>query len=1477
MTTRVTDQAFIDAARERGGPDLGVVTEQLFVALLPVIPLNYAFDWMPALRAFCEQSRTIEASDRSFIKPAVSVPDDIYESQDDFGWDSSGHQIDLRKIDRSKLNPRRPGEDGGYDFVWYVPEWSHPEFDPSIRTTYNGLPWFRWGKDALNTQRPALRPQDQLRQPSEWARRFGIHPAEPGGRSRMSPTLSQTRDPFQDYANQINLLNDDERRYAVETSRQVAAGAQQQGGDYIDPRVLEQMMGRARRLTGNELRALLEGELGPDRLGKANLDVLARALNSREPLVYEAHKTFFTNALADQDYQRLILRDMTTDEMVYENALTLSNEGAVCDLQNEIHPGAVRYEPRMLYNLNGKRADWSANTNDEVWEALQPALKLVSRVLQNDPEGMRELADLSNRRKLAPELDNRYQWGPGVPPNLAIYGEFKEGEAEKFEELEWLEQLGYDWVANASRVLLERLDLDIGSGWIIPCPSNDLKAVDGCRENDDYSYGTCWWFDQGIETRIIITLSSEAIWPLLIPDYSQSEKMMCSFAIASILLHELGHAVTHAQLLTTCFDHMQPPGQSAEVTTLVRSLGSKLWDNVNLHGEHIKKGHISPENGFDVEKSLFGMAAFNVMYTRFTKGNRHLLSMPNILGFVPYPLRAQPPLPGDNWGGFILGAPNPIEDYMTPVAIDHVAQFFSENWWTTVYQEYGSVAFKSSPTFPVRKTTMYPQWLSYQHMVQAFGPEEAQFLNLASKMFRINTNLVIAYYIRAMIEQAIRPMHAMARWDLEIEGWALEAIMPLRSEVDKINLLFRRATRFNRMFQEIQRGNIESIYARYQRAFQNVRASGADPGGNRPLGRDRWQFTVTSLWSDIFRVGGLLMRSAMEVQAVMARDVAYLQRLVFDYFSLHPIVRGTLFSVRRGSLEAEGTSMEKAYRRMVTYRDAARNICVQLFVASNIPQLSAVKHRWTVWVHLFRRFYMQYADLISMMGESAQFDPADPRWRKRFATVPSSFWKSSTDRLRILAHREYVRMDPRLRNLVDECDRIIRRYDPEQVAPLNANETDLDQAAQVLQQMQELGNKMPAEFTSQFDWTMPDLPPRPPQQQGAPAPSQQQGAQQGTPGPAQQQPPTPAASQGAPGPSQQGGSGPSQQQSAPGPAQQQGDTGPSQPQQPPTPAAPAAPAAQQGGPGPAQQQQGGPGPQQQQGTPRPAQQQQQQQPAVPAAPQAAPGSSQQGAAALSQQGLPPALQQPRTPRPPPQPVTNPKTPWGVVFGQTNQMVPAAGPPRQPSQGAVGTSTAPRPPNPFQNARGDSPFNALAAGGTRLDRFGPGGPLDAGGSRQQTAFPPGPPGPTAPFPNAYSLWSTTSEDVAAFEEDRLTRETAAHLVGMQGGGPAPYSTTQSWREGQPQVPASPEAPRAARLPDRLLENMARSPPPQPPQPQPVDPVDALLRVDGFDPADVPADFNFEAAFDAIFQDILELPEPETPAPDPSPYPDPPAPY
>ncbi|KAI1383738.1 uncharacterized protein F4822DRAFT_440000 [Hypoxylon trugodes] len=1027
---------------------------------------KYKWDWRPFLRAICE-GNVLAGGPSTIRRPDPEgeiAPGNAVRATDSLG---------RRKV------IRKPAGSGSWQYAWYIPEWSHPNFEPDIDITYTGKASFSATNRApYHKLFPALRNVDQVRRPTAYAQRFGIHPDEQGGRSRLSPTISSTRDPFDDYANQVNSLPEEVRQAAIDESNRLRA---QEGNippeqsNYIHPQVMDAILRKEGALTGAQLKKLLEVTLAPGEKSM-NLDKFVDTLNAKQPNILDAHRTFLAKALDDQNYQRTLFQDLTSDEMLYDNIYTQSND-VYCDLKGPIHPhfdrnhwmdsdakGAVAWQPRLVYNLNGERGEWDVRRNDKVWEALQPALQMVTRVLNSEHPHIKALMDLRTRTKVDPARDGRIN---PKTTHITKYDDIDKIDlSDTWNEILTLAAMGFDWPLHVNKVLEKCLTIDLGSCFMEPTEEHGPDTVDGAKDAYDMSYGFTYFTNAGPDSQILMSIGAELVWPLLMPQYSQSEKLSASFAIASTILHEYGHAISNAHMLIMseeCFGRTTPQGDAAWFQLV--QLGIHMYDYDSFNGEHPYKDNPTSEHGFEIEVALWGGLALNLV-ANLSGHNARISSAPLITSQCQWPFSRAPNTAGEDRDEPIAGGDYAVEDYFTPIPIDYMARFFTQKFWDGEFKLYGFEALKMLPPNHAYKLSMNPQWIDKLGLAATFGWESYSFILFAYRTLGSNDQAILGHYILAVVYELMMPRSFVDRWRVEIRNWDDEMLTPLEGSVERLTEVMGEAQSTKA---KLEPADEDRNYWLYVQEFNLRKESGRASGV--PADQVGWKNTMKAHFVRYFRDGGLLMQALAETHRLMSHEIRFLQRMIFDFFSINPEARGQFYS---GNGSNDNGILSSAYERMLIYRGRARDIWESCQKLSQADQLIAVKEQWSSWATHYKACFNMYGDLLGMLGEQNQFNPDDMSWKGRFPSVPSSYWKSRVERLRSQAQREYNRVHPAIREVVDECMNICWRVGRENLGKIFLSEPDLDEVEKVLQKARYLGKDAPPNAQSAFNWSRPN-------------------------------------------------------------------------------------------------------------------------------------------------------------------------------------------------------------------------------------------------------------------------------------------------------------------------------------------------------------------------------------------------------------------
>lgn len=276
-----------------------------------------------------------------------------------------------------------------WDFVEFIPPWTDPDWKEDIEVDREGygvggqVPL----RDVFQRLRPAILPQDAMRNPTPSAQRWGINvDRTPQGRSGTSPTRSTTR---------TVVLDNPESDTGEQSFVTVDDYEQDERAYYARP-------GPKAPTFQMELQQILND---PNDTGRHKR---AQAFSTLEKINED-----------DKDYQRTLFSNYTTDDLIEQDMWPQGRLELPFDLAGPVHDllrqekwisqnrkGDNSDNPRFLYNLGDNRGEYTAS-DSTVWSALQPALQLVSRVLNTNPNVYQALADIYHLRPVHPSRDPR--------------------------------------------------------------------------------------------------------------------------------------------------------------------------------------------------------------------------------------------------------------------------------------------------------------------------------------------------------------------------------------------------------------------------------------------------------------------------------------------------------------------------------------------------------------------------------------------------------------------------------------------------------------------------------------------------------------------------------------------------------------------------------------------------------------------------------------------------------------------------------------------------------------------------------------------------------------------------------------------------------------------------------------------------------------------------------------------------------------
>ncbi|KAH0441192.1 hypothetical protein CcaCcLH18_02102 [Colletotrichum camelliae] len=599
------------------------------------------------------------------------------------GKDDSAAYIALQKNGRphavlAGVNmPKPPPKQeyaGRWNYIEFVPEWNDPLWvDPQLEIDEED-PHKRLVRpnDLLRYLRPAQRPEDQIRKPTAMALRFGIFPMRQDGRSRMTPTRS--------------------------TFRQFAVGgtANKVSGEDV-AREAERL---AKHFGDDSVEALLKKYASMDPSGKGRLsEESAFVLNA------------MTSMQEDEDWQRILFLGATTNELLNHGVMSFGNDSHIT-LKNPVHRlllrgrwesplwrGENENTPRLVYQVGNHKGELDPGSDDYVWECLQPALVLASRMLfyleANDPF-WKALCDVWNRMPVIESRDGRPKDQRDRWPMFTFSKDpdpLPPG-GQPFIPPEYYQLL--DPIETTANTLNDWLVLNVTSTFHTEHEAEGQPLNGITFAEDDGTIRTC--------------LGADDIYPLLVHGYTTDERLVFSFRVATTLVHEIAHAVTYAHR-----NWMHTPGPSSlpgisghsAVENSIASIGKLLFAHSRTPEPFFENEQRS-EVGFSLENHLFGGTAWPLVGRGSHVHPKHLFSTSCGLTLYRWPRALHQDPPGDDEtrkdpSDTILKTPRLVSNqYATFISVAQVLRFFNEEWWTTQIPRFGSAAMRLNTDMPTR-------------------------------------------------------------------------------------------------------------------------------------------------------------------------------------------------------------------------------------------------------------------------------------------------------------------------------------------------------------------------------------------------------------------------------------------------------------------------------------------------------------------------------------------------------------------------------------------------------------------------------------------------------------------------------------------------------------------------------------------------------------------------------------------------------
>lgn len=359
----------------------------------------------------------------------------------------------------------------------------------------------------------------------------------------------------------------------------------------------------------------------------------------------------------------------------------------------------VRYGPA----LDGVGGYYDAR-NPKVWDALQPALQLASRIISSGHPFWEALLDIYHLRPVDEAKDGRSQEDKartsGVP-YASIWQSIDLSDPRvprPYPEMETLRGLGFD-SATAREILLGLLRQKV------------IFSI-GCQ---NMCYASTMNLPTDQDWHVWISINAALIWPLLVPRHlSDSERALYTFQIAVNLLHELAHACKYAQhCITTRPDILKKTGVGLNLSDAVLAsldrLGTQIFGPKGYSQggyplrpscyDFIMEDESQGEDGMNLEKMIFG-GRINTAPAGLQPPTYFLRP---VLSLTNWPsTHAQPAHQGSRPADL---KENPYESYLLSprvqswsdsfaVPVEWYARYLRSSWWQSDHQKYSHQGLK---------------------------------------------------------------------------------------------------------------------------------------------------------------------------------------------------------------------------------------------------------------------------------------------------------------------------------------------------------------------------------------------------------------------------------------------------------------------------------------------------------------------------------------------------------------------------------------------------------------------------------------------------------------------------------------------------------------------------------------------------------------------------------------------------------------
>lgn len=535
------------------------------------------------------------------------------------------------------------------------------------------------------------------------------------------------------------------------------------------------------------------------------------------------------------------------------------------------------WDTRYGVLLDGTAGTYDALRNQAVWDAIEPALKLASRIIRSNHPYWLAMTSLFHMRPVPNAKDGRtlvQRAQQGGTPYTSVWLEDNDNDPRipaPYPEMARLKSLGFD--SNMSRdICLEILLANVRYAFYSTSTSLAMTST-----YEDW--------------HVIIALNSGLVWPLLMNRHlSNSERAAFTFNIASNVLHELAHACALVNRDLTVRAHLIystsfGPRITPQIWASLSTLGDQIYGPTQVYPYNTWSDRPLPrqqlfvedecqgEEGLNFEKQLWGSRVL----PHYAYGGYDFTLMP-VLTLSMWPIHHPQPLEQGrtemdtedrSYHRYLQDprAPSWYENLAIPV--EWYARLFRKSWWQTDFQKFGHYGLKLSTNDPRLPTSLlrtngqeHATFGNKHDLANVFGAEAWNWLHdtVIATLDRRQCH-IISLYLQNLIGQAAHAKIFATKFANEMLSWP-----------NKYDGLVRAARDVANDYQNI----VADVYV-------NLLPGTPAFDATNTVGR------IQDINNSILRVLGPML----ELSRLMTQDVGYQQNILTHLLQLDPGVRAS--------------------------------------------------------------------------------------------------------------------------------------------------------------------------------------------------------------------------------------------------------------------------------------------------------------------------------------------------------------------------------------------------------------------------------------------------------------------------------------------------------------------------------------------------------------------------------------------------------